>query len=173
MECSLNQIERAIHLAVTSHEGQKDKGGKPYILHVLRVGLAGKTESEMVTGFLHDLIEDTDYPVGRLGEFGKEIYDAVLSVSHAWIVSGVAPGLDGGLCFQNPRKGWKREGYEQQIARAKANPIGREVKYYDLLDNLSPARLDQLKARERRYLYFKYRVALHQLGHEVIFPGNE
>jgi len=81
-----NAIERAIHFAVTSHEGQVDKSGRPYILHVLRVGLAGQTDAEKITGFLHDIIEDTTFPVGLLHpEFGKEIAAAVLSVSHRWV----------------------------------------------------------------------------------------
>jgi len=53
------------------------------------------------------------------------------------------------------------------------NPIGRMVKINDLLDNSSPARLDQLKDRERRRLYFQYRVALDQLGYGGVLPGIE
>ena len=30
-------LERAIALAVKSHQGQRDKAGQPYVLHVLRV----------------------------------------------------------------------------------------------------------------------------------------
>ena len=35
-----NLLERAIRLAVKVHKGQKDRAGKPYILHVLRVMMA-------------------------------------------------------------------------------------------------------------------------------------
>lgn len=162
MGCGVNATERAIHFAVTSHAGQTDKGGKPYILHVLRVGLAGRTPEEQITGFLHDIIEDTTFPVGLLApEFGQQIADAVLSVSHAWVHK------DGHLLFKRPFLQpalYKREDYMVGIERSAANPIGKRVKIYDLLDNYSPARLDQLPPRERLRLSMQYRVALNYLG---------
>ncbi len=37
-------LEKAIQIAIKAHKGQKDKGGFPYILHLIRVMNAGKTE---------------------------------------------------------------------------------------------------------------------------------
>ena len=34
-------LERAIAIAAAAHEGQVDKGGSPYILHPLKVHVAG------------------------------------------------------------------------------------------------------------------------------------
>lgn len=63
-------IDEALALAVKAHEGVKDLDGKPYILHPLAVGLAGKTEDEMICGFLHDVVEDTDYTFDDLKDMG-------------------------------------------------------------------------------------------------------
>lgn len=83
-----NLVERAIALAVDAHSGQVDKQGQPYILHVLRVGLAGTTEEEKVVGVLHDIIEDTDWTVEdllRVG-FSSRVVNAVLALTHAqWL----------------------------------------------------------------------------------------
>lgn len=54
-------IDEAVAIAAKAHAGVKDLDGKPYILHPLAVGLAGKSENEMICGFLHDVVEDTGY----------------------------------------------------------------------------------------------------------------
>ena len=57
-EVTVADLERSIAIAVAAHEGQKDKGGSPYILHPLRVMMSLRTEEEMIVGVLHDVIED-------------------------------------------------------------------------------------------------------------------
>ena len=63
-------LEKAIEIAVEAHRGQIDKAGKPYILHPMRVMLAGKTEEEMICGILHDVIEDTPVSIQMLADEG-------------------------------------------------------------------------------------------------------
>ena len=53
-------LERAIAISVEAHRGQVDKAGSPYILHPLRVMLAGSTDDERIVGVLHDVCEDCD-----------------------------------------------------------------------------------------------------------------
>ena len=55
-------LSKAIHLATNAHHGQFDKGGNPYILHVLSVmNLLENADEELQTiALLHDVIEDTD-----------------------------------------------------------------------------------------------------------------
>ena len=57
----MNPIDIALHIATTAHAGQLDRDGHPVILHSLAVGLMGKTDEEKIAGFLHDVVEDTDY----------------------------------------------------------------------------------------------------------------
>lgn len=47
-----------------------DLDGKPAILHPLAVGMEGKNLTEMCVGFLHDVVEDSDYTFERLCEMG-------------------------------------------------------------------------------------------------------
>lgn len=85
--------------------------------------------------FLHDVVEDcgvTAYELVAEG-FPQEVVDAVLAVTR--------------------RAG---ESYEDFVARAKANPLAREVKKHDLEDNLDIFRLDtftpDMAARYAKYL---------------------
>lgn len=54
-------LSAAIHLATNAHHGQFDKGGSPYILHVLRVMSLLKDSDEELQSIavLHDVVEDT------------------------------------------------------------------------------------------------------------------
>lgn len=72
-------IEEAIEFAVKAHRGQKDLEGKPEILHPLAVGLAGENETEIVTGLLHDVIEDSRYTLDDMDSLhlNREVKDAL------------------------------------------------------------------------------------------------
>ena len=53
----MDKFERALILAYEGHKGQVDKGGKPYIQHLMRV--AGSVDpSYMSVAILHDYFED-------------------------------------------------------------------------------------------------------------------
>lgn len=57
-------LDKAIVLATNAHAGQFDKGGKPYVLHVLSVMRFteeefGFDEELLAIAVLHDTIEDT------------------------------------------------------------------------------------------------------------------
>ena len=59
----LPMVDAAVTIAAQAHSGQKDKGGKPYIGHPLRVmvslGLAGASDELLAAAVLHDTLEDT------------------------------------------------------------------------------------------------------------------
>lgn len=107
-------LNKAINLAVTYHRGQVDKAGEPYILHVLRVGCAGKTEEERVLGFCHDLLEDTTctpHEIQSLLGLGTLLHLRLLTRS-------------------------KGEFYNDYIKALSTNPVCVAVKLNDLRDNL-------------------------------------
>jgi (p)ppGpp synthase/HD superfamily hydrolase len=111
----MSLLERAIALAARAHAGQRDKAGKPYILHPLRVMLRMESEAEQVTAVLHDLLEDTPWRregLRRKG-FPAPILDALEALTHR-------PG----------------EPYPRFIERVAGNPLARRVKLADLDDNL-------------------------------------
>lgn len=138
-------LDKAINIAVRAHGGQVDKGGQPYIWHVLRVGMAGFTQEEQIVGVLHDVVEDTTVPLEVLRDsFGDLLADAVLSVSRRQV-------------------GGSKESYREYVMRAKLNPIGRAVKINDLLDNLNPDRLHALPVHEWEGMRRRYEWALNYL----------
>lgn len=140
-------LNKAIVLAVYAHEGQLDKAGKPYILHPLRVGAAGRNEGEQIVGFLHDVVEDTQVSLNEIrGLFGKVVAEAVDSVTK--------------------RKG---ETYKQFVLRSNENAIGRQVKINDIKDNLR--RMEGLTLSEQEGMTRRYRSALTTLGVEDYVNG--
>ena len=135
----MTHLERAILLATQAHaeKGQKDKAGKPYILHPLRMMLRMRTEAEMTAAVLHDVVEDTGWTLDALrGEgFPEEVIEAVDCLTQ--------------------REG---EAYEDFIERLKPNIIARRVKLADLEDNMDVKRITQLSERDaqriNKYLRF-------------------
>ena len=54
-------LARAIEIAASAHRNQVDKGGKPYILHPIRVMMSLNSEDEKIVGVLHDVVEDSEH----------------------------------------------------------------------------------------------------------------
>ncbi len=84
-------IEEALRIALDCHEGLKDLDGKPAILHPLTailhpltVGMAGNNRQEIIGGFLHDVVEDSDLTFNDLLEKGvdEDIVDALRLLTH-------------------------------------------------------------------------------------------
>ena len=125
----------ALRIAIRAHEGQKDKSGREYIMHPIRVAERCKDPRAKIVALLHDTIEDTGVTPDYLHSqgFPDEIIEGVLSVT-------------------------KREGesYEDFVRRAALNPLGREVKRADLEDNMDIRRLETISdddvTRLRKYL---------------------
>ena len=63
-------LRRVAEFSKKAHEGQFDKGGHPYYLHPRCVALMGKTEEEQIVGYLHDVVEDTEYTFYDLKDLG-------------------------------------------------------------------------------------------------------
>lgn len=127
--------DHALRVAIKAHEGQKDKSGREYVMHPIRVAERCKDPRAKIVALLHDTIEDTDVTVEYLRNegFPEEIISAVLSVTKQ-----------------------KGESYEDFVRRAAENPLGREVKIADIEDNMDIRRLKEITdedvARLRKYL---------------------
>ena len=65
-------LSNMLHIATNAHHGQFDKGGQPYILHVLKVMHYLKSDDEELNCIAlgHDLIEDTKISYAELREAG-------------------------------------------------------------------------------------------------------
>ncbi|MDD7511435.1 MAG: bifunctional (p)ppGpp synthetase/guanosine-3',5'-bis(diphosphate) 3'-pyrophosphohydrolase [Peptostreptococcaceae bacterium] len=71
-------IGKALDLATTLHKGQARKSGEPYIVHPMAVAIIlaelGMDDATLISGLLHDVVEDTDYTREELIEgFGEEV----------------------------------------------------------------------------------------------------
>lgn len=135
----LSKIESAIVFALAAHGGTTDKNGAPYILHSLRVMSKVDPHDEVgsIAAVLHDVVEDTDITLEKVGEvFGGDVKGVVDALTH--------------------RKG---EAYFDYIKRVKADPLATKIKLYDLEDNSDPARLARLEKDEQTYLVLKYKTA--------------
>lgn len=61
-----------MQIALDAHRGQKDLDGKPAVLHPVAVGLMGSNDAEIKTGFLHDVVEDSDLTIDDLRRKGVD-----------------------------------------------------------------------------------------------------
>ena len=127
-------LEDAIILAAGAHRGHVDKGGQPYILHVLRVMLRQEDETARIVAALHDILEDTHVTLTdlRAAGYSDDVCAAVVCLTRR-----------------------PAETYEEMIERIARNPLARQVKLADLADNLDPKRLtpadSAARARQARY----------------------
>jgi hypothetical protein len=116
-------LAHAIALAAEAHKHQKDRAGKPYILHPLRIMFRMQSEEEMTVAVLHDVVEDTPWTLEDLRRegFPEDIVQAVDCLT-------------------------KREGepYQLLIDRAKQHPLATRVKIGDLEDNMDAKRMKTL-----------------------------
>lgn len=152
----MSTLEKAIRIATEVHEGQLDKGGRPYILHCLRIMLAMPTTETQIVAVLHDVLEDSSNSNGLVYKlswegFSETVIDALKALTR--------------------RKG---ESYEDYIKRLAPNSLARTVKLSDLQDNLNLSRILKnrkltAKDHERSEKYFKAKLYLNA------FPecGNE
>lgn len=124
----MNQLAKAITFASCAHHDQLDKQGEAYILHPMRMVLAirekGYPEIYQVVAALHDTVEDTPVTLTEIGDkFGPVVRDAVDAMTKR--VSDT---------------GEKLETYKQFIARCCTNLVARNVKRFDIYDNMDPKR---------------------------------
>ena len=133
-------LEKAILIATKAHEGQQDKAGAPYLLHLMRVMLKGRNEKEKICGILHDLVEDTPWTFDMLEKegFAPAIIEALRCVT----------------------KQSEDEPYADFIARVKTSQLAIAVKIHDLEDNMDIRRMQEVTEKDRlrlnKYL-FHYR----------------
>jgi len=111
-------IDRARAAAANAHAGQLDKQGRDYVeahLEPVAEALAAHPPEAVAAGWLHDIVEDTDWTVERVAEeFGPEVARAVDAVTRR-----------------------ADETYEELVERAAADPLGRLVKLADNSVNLA------------------------------------
>jgi len=136
---SEKMVEKAKELACVQFAGCTDKAGVDYFTgHLCSVAALVDTDEEKTVAFLHDILEDTDYPEEKLREeFGDEIVDAVCLLTH--------------------RERMDEAGYLEYICNLKAsgNELAIAVKIADLTNNSDYTRLgvtcpEELQEKDRK-----------------------
>ena len=129
MKINFDLLERAIALATEKHDGQVDKGGKPYIEHCLRVMDMLSSLDEKIVGVLHDAVEDTDLTLDELIDSGfpHRIVLAIDAIS---------------------RKPDESRG--SYMRRVTGNELALKVKIADLTDNTNLERIENPSRKDLR-----------------------
>ena len=138
-----NQLAKAIHLAALAHVEQKDKSGKPYILHSLRVMFNLSTDDEelMATAVLHDVLEDTYIKMQEIeSSFSPRVVNLLKLLTRL-----------------------ENENYQQYIDRISTDPDAVKIKLADLRDNMDIARLQSFEEKDIKRIK-KYIKAFNQLN---------
>lgn len=120
-------LQKAITIAVEAHKNQTDRYQAPYIMHVMRVMMRGKTEEEKICGILHDVVEDTEWTFENLKKEG--FTDAMIEALRC-----LTKGED--------------EPYDDYISRVKNNKLAIAVKLNDLEDNMDVRRMPQMEPND-------------------------
>lgn len=134
-------LKKVSDFAQKAHEGQFDKGGKPYYLHVQNVANMGKNENEKIVGYLHDILEDTTYTIDDIKTLGinEECIKAILCLTRNKEIS-----------------------YDEYIANIKRCELARKVKINDLKNNMDLSRLKIITDKDIERIK-KYKKALDYL----------
>jgi (p)ppGpp synthase/HD superfamily hydrolase len=138
-------LDKAISIAIAAHAGQVDKYGAPYILHVMRVMNAGRSEEEKIVGVLHDIVEDTPWTFEKLAAEGlpPHLIDALRGVT----------------------KITEDEDYDHFVNRTLQNRLSCLVKLNDLTDNMDIRRTSGLTEKDitrlNKYIKAYHRIAKH------------
>ena len=146
-------LNKAIVLAATHHDGQFDKSGLPYILHVMKVMHYLKSNDEELNciAVLHDIIEDTSCTF-------QDLIDA-----------GMSERVECGVRLLTKQRGQRyMEEYLDGIA---SNPDAIRVKMADLRHNMDVRRLKGVTDKDmqriakysRAYNFLDGALAAHRL----------
>ena len=124
---------KAMSLAYDAHHGQQDKSGVPYVFHPLHLAEQMEEEICCCVALLHDVVEDTDIPLGQLAkDFPAQVVEAVRLLTHD-------PDTD----------------YFDYVRAIKGNPIAMKVKLADLAHNMDASRFAGVQVPKERIGYFR------------------
>lgn len=130
---------KALKVAFIAHRGQKDKAGKPYIFHPIKVSFGVKGLDAKTVALLHDVIEDTNTQIESLMFLTNEQRKALSLLTHN-----------------------KSVPYFEYIKKIKGNRIAKAVKLSDLRHNSNLRRLKVVSENDKKRVE-KYSKAMELL----------
>lgn len=138
------------------HQGQRDKGGNDYFeSHLLPVAKSGSSWKEMIVGFLHDAIEDTNYDVETLfGKIKVTLHELSLCQDDEWKRKPDMIPCPGSAIVFPSEADWKEMGEalavlnhhtapdrKEYIQRFQGNELALRVKLNDMRNNMDISRI--------------------------------
>lgn len=138
-------LDKAFQIASKAHQGQTDKAGEPYILHVMHVMNAVKHYQDydlMIIALLHDVVEDSEMTIKNLFEHGF----------NSRVITAIAQLTIG-----------PNELYVDYIKSMSENNDARRVKLADLKHNMDLTRLPEPLTDEDLKRIKKYHQAYNYL----------
>lgn len=130
-------LDKAFLIACKAHAGQKDKAGKPYILHPIRLAATFDRADYKACALLHDVLEDSSITIVELLADGipEDVIEAIQLLTHKGPITDDA--------------------YHAYVRKLRINSMARAIKRADLIDNLDPLRMMLMKdvstQRVKRY----------------------
>lgn len=145
---TLDLYSRSKALVSKLFSSKKDKSGKPYINHLLRVSEKMTSIDGKVAGLLHDVVEDID----------GVTFDDLISFGIPEHIIEVLKLVTKEETNEPLSKEQKLQKYNQEIDRIieSKNPLALELKISDMSDNYDPNRLGQLDEEKQKWFEQKY-----------------
>lgn len=156
-ECDDIYLKSAVLVRILFKD-KKDKAGEPYIGHLYRVSNKMTTVKGMVSGLLHDVVEDiADVDFEDLLDIGisEDIVDALRLVTKEPSEIRLT-------------KVQKLIRYNREINNiiASGNDLALELKIADMGDNYNPERLEKVSPEKLAWFNMKYADNLKKLEEE-------
>lgn len=133
-----NVLEEAIIIASQSHYGQKDKAGRPYILHCFEVmnNLPKDSDDELkAAAILHDTLEDT------------------VLLEQDLLDRGIPPRVVGVVQKLTKKTGEDKKEYRKRVLSSRESCL---VKMADLRHNMDLSRLPMVTEKDlKRYKVYQ------------------
>ncbi|WP_198263833.1 GTP diphosphokinase [sulfur-oxidizing endosymbiont of Gigantopelta aegis] len=147
----LDALYEAFKFADEAHEGQVRASGEPYVFHVISVAEILLTLNldtpSLMTGLLHDVVEDTDVTLAQLEKkFGKEVTTLVDSVTKMKVFATLKPNLNGTI----KKEGLKAENLRKLLLAMAEDVRVVMIKLADRLHNMRT--LDSLSPRKQKII---------------------
>ena len=113
-------LDLAIKVATEAHQGQIDKGGKPYIYHLQAVAASVSNTEHIIVAYLHDVCEDTPITLDDLRDMGftYRIVNSIRLLTKTDVLT-----------------------YEEYLRRLRMDSAARAVKIADMKHNMDLTRI--------------------------------
>ena len=137
-------IYKSLEIVTRLFNDKNDKGGMPYVIHLLKVYSGVSDYLEKVCALLHDVVEDTDVSYDDLIDIGynKEVIDILRILTKL-----------------------KGEDYKDYITRIidSGNKNAMNIKLADLRHNMDPSRINNPTTNDYERISKRYEPAYQRI----------